>query len=278
MLVFGRKRPIRFMDFVEEGTSAGDIATKGVVSLRENDGFHLALKLALSGYRLIPILDSEGESVRGITTSKEILDFLGAGPLSMEGGKEPLDAKVKLLMKRPSIGVDAKESPRRVMESFRENKVDMHHVEKKGKLHGIITESDITYRIRGSTGLKVGDVMTRCVFFVNEDDRLANVARMLAIGPYRKLPVVTDGFLVGIITPFDVMKHLNESKRLSSVRTNGTRISEVMNRPVAAIGPGADVAEAVALMRRKNVSGLPVTEDDTLVGIITERDIIDAMR
>ena len=90
MLGFGRKRPIRFMDFVEEGISAGDIATKGVVSLRESDGFHLALKLALSGYRLIPILDDRGESVRGITTSKEILDFLGAGPLSREGGKEPL--------------------------------------------------------------------------------------------------------------------------------------------------------------------------------------------
>ncbi len=278
MLGFGGKRPIRFMDFVEEGISAGDIATKGVVSLRENDGFHLALKLALSGYRLIPILDSKGESVRGITTSKEILDFLGAGPLSREGGKEPLDARVKLLMKRPSIGVDAGTGARSVMESFRENKVDMHHIEKKGKLHGIITESDITYRIQANVGLKVGDVMTRAVFFVNEDDQLANVAKMLAVGPYRKLPVVTDGFLVGIITPFDVMKHLNESKRLSSVRTNRTRISEVMNRQVATIRPDADISEAVALMRRKNISGLPVTEEDNLVGIITERDIIDAMR
>jgi CBS domain-containing protein len=278
MLGFGSKRPIRFMDFVEEGTSAGDIATKGVVSVRENDGFHLALKLALSGYRLIPILDDKGESVRGITTSKEILDFLGAGPLSREGGKEPLDAKVKLLMKRPSIGVGAGESAKSVMESFRENKVDMHHVEKKGKLHGIITESDITYRIQGNVRLKVGDVMTRSVFFVNEDDQLANVARMLAVGPYRKLPVVTDGFLVGIITPFDVMKHLNESKRLSSVRTNVTSISDIMNRDVATIRPDADVADAVALMRRKNISGLPVTEEQTLVGIITERDIIDAMR
>jgi CBS domain-containing protein len=101
---------------------------------------------------------------------------------------------------------------------------------------------------------------------------------LLAVGPYRKLPVVTDGFLVGIVTPFDVMKHLNESKQLSSVRTNSTRISEVMNRNVTTIGPDADVAEAVALMRRKNISGLPVTEEDNLVGIITERDIIDAMR
>ncbi len=278
MLGFRGKKPIRFMDFVEEGISAGDIATKGVVSLKENDTFHSALKLALSGYRLIPILDSKGERVMGITTSREILDFLGAGPLSGQGGKKPLETKVKLLMKRPSIGVDAKESPKSVMESFRENNVDVHHVEKKGRLHGIITESDITYRIQGKVGLKVGDVMTRSVFFVNEDDQLANVARMLAVGPYRKLPVVTEGFLVGIVTPFDVMKHLNESKQLSTVRNSKTRISDVMNRDVATIGPGADIADAVALMRRKNVSGLPVTEEDNLVGIITERDIIDAMR
>jgi len=278
MLGLGGKKPIRFGDFVDEKTSAGDIATKGIVSLKETDNFFSALKLAASGYRVIPILDKKGETVLGVTTSKEILDFMGAGPLSEQGGKNPLNKKVKFLMKKPSIAVDAKENVKNVMDSFRENRVDIHHVEKKGKLHGIITESDITYRISKDVGLKVKDIMTRSVFFVNEDDKLANVARMLAVGPYRKLPVVNNGFLVGVVTPFDVIKHLNETKQLSSIRTSNTKISKVMNSFVTSIHPDADVADAVTLMRRKNISGIPVTEEDSLVGIITERDIIEAMR
>jgi len=278
MLGHRRKKPIKFKGFVDKKISAGDIATKGVVSLKETDNFFSALKLAASGYRVIPILDKKGDNVLGIATSKEILDFMGAGPLSEQSGKNPLNKKVKVLMKRPSIAVDAKEDAKNVMDSFRENRVDIHHVEKKGKLHGIITESDITYRIRKDVGLKVKDVMTRSVFFVNEGDKLANVARMLAVGPYRKLPVVNNGFLVGVVTPFDVIKHLNETKQLSTVRTSNTKISKVMNSFVTSIQPNADVADAVTLMRRKNISGLPVTEEDSLVGIITERDIIETMR
>ena len=42
---------------------------------------------------------------------------------------------------------------------------------------------------------------------------------------------------------------------------------------VWSIGPNAMVIDAIQLMDEKNVGALPVVENDTLVGIVSERDL-----
>jgi len=48
--------------------------------------------------------------------------------------------------------------------------------------------------------------------------------------------------------------------------------SGVIKNPIA-IGPDAPLHDAVALMREHHISGIPVTEGDRLVGILTNRDL-----
>jgi CBS domain-containing protein len=50
-------------------------------------------------------------------------------------------------------------------------------------------------------------------------------------------------------------------------------ISELMNRSVEVIEPGATLQEAAARMRSCGIGVLPVLESDQLVGMITDRDI-----
>ncbi|MFQ5763142.1 MAG: cyclic nucleotide-binding/CBS domain-containing protein [Candidatus Bathyarchaeia archaeon] len=50
---------------------------------------------------------------------------------------------------------------------------------------------------------------------------------------------------------------------------------DLMTREVAVIGPDQSVREAAAVMRRKGIGSLPVVENGSLVGIVTERDIVD---
>lgn len=53
------------------------------------------------------------------------------------------------------------------------------------------------------------------------------------------------------------------------------RVKDVMTRKIVSLLPQASVADAVELMVRSNVSGLPVIkEDGTLVGIVTEGDLL----
>jgi CBS domain-containing protein len=51
---------------------------------------------------------------------------------------------------------------------------------------------------------------------------------------------------------------------------------EIMTAPVITVGPEAKLAEAVKVMAEKNISGLPVLdEDNRVIGIISEADIVD---
>jgi CBS domain-containing protein len=52
-----------------------------------------------------------------------------------------------------------------------------------------------------------------------------------------------------------------------------TRISEVMTRGVQIITPGESLQHAAQVMNELNVGALPVCEGETLVGMITDRDI-----
>jgi acetoin utilization protein AcuB len=55
-------------------------------------------------------------------------------------------------------------------------------------------------------------------------------------------------------------------------------ISHVMTQQVITIDPDSDITEAGSLMARHRFRHLPVTrEDDTLIGIVTDRDIRSAM-
>jgi acetoin utilization protein AcuB len=51
------------------------------------------------------------------------------------------------------------------------------------------------------------------------------------------------------------------------------RIQNIMTTEVIAVSPAIDAGDAVRIMKEKDVGCLPVV-DDTLVGILTERDLL----
>jgi len=56
--------------------------------------------------------------------------------------------------------------------------------------------------------------------------------------------------------------------------TAQTMVGDVMVTEVVTIGPDASITEAAELMRDANVGMLPVVEDGTLRGVVTDRDIV----
>ncbi|MCC5959436.1 MAG: CBS domain-containing protein [Rhodobacteraceae bacterium] len=51
-------------------------------------------------------------------------------------------------------------------------------------------------------------------------------------------------------------------------------VGKVMSSPVISVTPATTIRMAAELMRDHSVGGLPVFQDDRLVGIITDRDIV----
>lgn len=52
------------------------------------------------------------------------------------------------------------------------------------------------------------------------------------------------------------------------------KVKEVMTTDVVTVGPETPVRELARLMLEKNIGGIPVVEDNRLVGIVTEEDLI----
>jgi CBS domain-containing protein len=78
---------------------------------------------------------------------------------------------------------------------------DQHHI------LGIVAESDIL----GKRGRTVDEVMTRDVITTDESATLDAAAEAMLTRRIRRLPVVRDGKLVGILTRADLLRHVRHT-------------------------------------------------------------------
>jgi len=62
-------------------------------------------------------------------------------------------------------------------------------------------------------------------------------------------------------------------KLLEAGEQTGLRITDLMSSPVATISPDTPIKEAETLLREKGHTGMPVTENGKLVGMVSRRDL-----
>jgi len=77
------------------------------------------------------------------------------------------------------------------------------------RLVGIITDRDIVIRgiaEKRPPSLKIDGIMTKEVITISEDDSIYTAAKLMAEHQIRRLPVVKNGELVGIIALGDIAK------------------------------------------------------------------------
>lgn len=87
----------------------------------------------------------------------------------------------------------------------------------------------------------------------------------------RHLPVVEDGVLKGLVTD----QALN-SVLLASMLED-LAVVDVMDPDPLCVSSDTSVYEAARLVHKHRITGLPVMEDDELVGIITQADMLGAL-
>lgn len=123
--------------------------------------------------------------------------------------------------------------------------------------------------------------MTSNPYTISPDATIAEALEIMRKNNIRRLPVVKNGKLVGIVTERE-MQEVSPSKAttLSVFELNyllsKTKVSAVMTKNVITVSPDSLLEEAAVLMRDNRVGALPVTQDGKVVGIITETNIFDA--
>lgn len=123
--------------------------------------------------------------------------------------------------------------------------------------------------------------MTTNPFTISPEQTIPDAQEIMMKHGIRRLPVVKNGKLVGVVTKEDIERY-SPSKATSlsmgeiTYLLSKTKIKQIMTKDPIVISPNALLEEAATLMRDQRVGFLPVVDGDKLVGIITESDIFDA--
>jgi acetoin utilization protein AcuB len=126
----------------------------------------------------------------------------------------------------------------------------------------------------------VAQVMTRnpATIAPNDSIRIA-IDRMRERG-CRRLPVIENSKLIGIVSDRDLRRATNSPYVLRETWYDEFMLDHIpvracMSENPITVTPQTHLVDAAKLMRDRKFGGLPVIENDYLVGIITETDLLN---
>lgn len=128
----------------------------------------------------------------------------------------------------------------------------------------------------------VRDVMTPDPVTIGAHQSIGTALARMRRGNFRRLPVLDQGRLVGIVTDRDLRLAMNSPYVLregwyDSYLMEHIEVRTCMTPNPVTIAPDCDLIAAVELMRTQKFGGLPVVQNSNLVGILTETDLMDCL-
>jgi len=117
--------------------------------------------------------------------------------------------------------------------------------------------------------LSVNDIMTRWVATADPERSVRDAATIMAKAHTGSLIVIINGKPAGIVTEGDVSRALSAGANPDKVS-----VRSIMSKKLITVTSDKRVEEAAKLMAAKQIKKLPVLEDGSLVGIVTQTDIV----
>jgi len=285
--------PVDFKShIVQQNGEIMTIATRDVVSVPPTTTILGAVEtMTTCRFRRLPVTDAGTGKIRGIITSGDVINFMGGGDkyrlVQVKHGGNLIAAvneSVRAIMTRQLETLPDSARIADAVSIIVNKKIGgLPIVNDDGVLAGIITERDVMRVLAAEkSSLAVENAMTASLRVTQPDCPIAEVTRDMTQHRFRRLPVVSDEVLYGIITATDIMRYLGSREVFSRLSTGD--IAEVMGLPVRTliagdlftITPEKSINEAARQMLEKNIGALPVIEDTRLIGLVTEFDLVRA--
>ncbi len=268
------------------------IATRDVITAQQTTTIIQAVGIMTrEGFRRLPIVDAGTHHLRGIVTASDIINFMGGGEkfnlvqvkhngnflaAINEGLREIMTPQPATM---PATGsIDDAVS---IIVTRRIGGIPI--VDAEANLRGIVTERDVMKVLTTENSRRrVEDIMKTSVRVTSPDTPIGKVCEEMVKYRFRRLPVVVDDVLCGIVTATDIMNYLGKGKVFEQLTTGDS--AEVMGAPVRPLlsgelhttTPDRNIHDIAVAMIRKGIGAFPVIEDSHLVGLVTEYDLVKA--
>jgi CBS domain-containing protein len=243
--------------------------------------------LSKEGFRRIPIASPATKLLVGILTATDIVDYLGGGKRfdiiqQKHAGNyfKAISEPVKIVMNQTVVSIKSSAKIRDALELMKkENVGGLPVVDDQNRVKAIVTERDIATLFSDRlSGVKVAQIMSDNIVTALPKTTVFEAEKTMSGQGFRRLPIVVDGKVVGIITSMDIVRFFGSGQVYKYLRSGtlgqvlSTPALEIATKHVSTISPDADIGQAAKVMREKRIGAIPVVESDKLVGIITERD------
>ena len=119
----------------------------------------------------------------------------------------------------------------------------------------------------------VSDIMSSPVITIDVEVSVKEATRSMIDNKIGSILVTKQGKPLGIVTERDLIERIVEPSRDPSK----TKIKEIMSAPLITISKETGILVAMRKMREYEISRLVVMDDDTLLGILSEKDIVRAV-
>lgn len=244
-------------------------------------------KMAKEGFRRLPIANPGTKHLEGIVTATDIVDYLGGGRKfeiiqQKCGGNffKALNEPIKLIMTQKVVSIKTSAKISEAIAKMKQSNLGgLPVVDEKDCVKAIVTERDIAVLFADRTsGVTVAQLMSEKVITALSKTTIFEAEKTMATQGFRRLPIVSDGKVMGIVTAMDIIRFFgcgDVFKHLKSgtiIQVLNTPALEIASKNVLTVEPETDVGQAAKIMREKDIGAVPVVKNGALVGILTERD------
>ncbi|MCI2415221.1 MAG: CBS domain-containing protein [Candidatus Aramenus sp.] len=179
--------------------------------------------------------------------------------------------KLRELADEPKVVAHVNTRLGEILSKMKEENQWVVPVLKEKKVVAMLTDKDL---IRRAVSLETRVLsITSPTVTLNEDDDFAKVVARFYTSKARAIPLVNSSRgLVGLVTRENVLNYLLESGEIPDAKAR-----EYMSSPPITLSSSDSVAKARWEIVRNNVSRIPVVNEKKLEGIVTTRDIVNAI-
>ena len=278
------------------------IASKDVISIPPSKSIKDTAKVMMEHqFRRLPVTDPGSGKLLGIVTVMDILDFFGGGnkfniieKKYQDNFLAAINEPVREIMSRDVICLSEKASTKEVVDVMLSNQIGaLPLVDADDNLAGIVTERDIALSLAGEMDDRTAqDYMSTKVFTTTPGTPIEGACKIMVRNGLRRIPIVGGEAdiskaakkLLGIVTSTDIIRFLNAKELFDNLNSNAaskvleTKLSDIMVKDAIIVEPEDTIGEICEIFKISNIGGVPVVKDDIIIGIITERDILRAVK
>ena len=267
----------------EDGTKRCEIAkimSSELVTITPENTLYEAAK-TMGEKHIGSLIVMKYDTAVGIITERDLLRVVVDHEIEFEkdwlaGGVSIKEEKVEATMTYPLITISIKARIKDAAQRMIENRIRRLPVREHGKVVGILTAADLIRCLPESSEnmqpwFEVDYFMRKRIITADEETSVEAVAKIMGEEGIGSVIITRNEEPLGIFTERDLLtKFLAQDKSLKIA------VGEACSSPLITAPVNSSIHDAAAVMTSKHIKRLPIIKDDTLIGILSARDLVEA--